>query len=114
MLMESEIQAERFILCAENLPYRDVFTQIANCFGKRVPYRKVTPLLAAIVWRLEALKAKFTGKDPLLTKETAKTAAAKVQFDNSKLKQFLPAFAYTPIADSLKRICNELQKKHSL
>ena len=114
MLMESEIQAERFILCAENLPYRDVFTQIANCFGKRVPYRKVTPLLAAIVWRLEALKAKFTEKDPLLTKETAKTAAAKVQFDNSKLKQFLPAFTYTPISDSLKRICAELRQKHSL
>lgn len=114
MLMQSEIQAERFILCAENLAYRDVFTQIANCFGKRAPHRKVTPLLAAIVWRLEALKAKFTGKDPLLTKETAETAAAKVQFDNSKLKQFLPDFTYTPVAASLKRVCAELLKKHNL
>lgn len=114
MLMESDVQAERFILCADNLAYRDVFTQIASYFGKRAPYRKVTPLLAAIVWRLEAVKAKFTGKDPLLTKETVRTAAAKVQFDNSKLKQFLPAFTYTPVADSLKRICAGLQKIHNL
>ncbi|MES2003902.1 MAG: NAD-dependent epimerase/dehydratase family protein [Bacteroidota bacterium] len=113
-LMESRFSAERFILCAENLSYREVFTSMANDFGKKPPHKRVTPLLAAIVWRMEAFKSLFTGKDPLLTKETAKTAAAKVRFDNSKLKKALPDFQYNTVAASIKRICGELQKMHNL
>lgn len=114
LLMESNISSERFILCADSMPYREVFTQMANNFHKKPPHKKVTSLLASIVWRVEAVKAMFTGKDPLLTKETARTAAAKVRFDNTKLKKFFPDFQYTPVKDSLKRICNELKEMHNL
>jgi nucleoside-diphosphate-sugar epimerase len=114
LLMDSKVSGERCILCAENLAYKDVFTQMANHFGKKPPHKRVTPLLASIVWRLEAVKALFTGKDPLLTKETAKTAAAKVRFDNSKINNFFPEFTYAPVADSIKRICKELKEIHNL
>ena len=114
LLMESTANAERFILCADSLPYRKIFTEMANNFSKKPPHKKVTPLLAAIVWRWEALKAMFTGKDPLLTKETARTVAAKVRFDNTKLKLRFPGFEYTPIETSLKRICGELKEMHNL
>ncbi len=114
LLMESANTAERYILSAENLPFREVFTQIAKNFGKKPPHRKVTPLLSAIVWRIEAVKACFTGKDPLLTKETARTATAKVYFDNNKFKLFFVNFQYTPVAVSLKRICRELTNKQGL
>lgn len=113
-LMESEISAERFILSAENLTYRTVFSEAAKQFNKKPPYKKVTPLIAAIVWRLEAIKGKLTGKSPLLTKETAHTAQAKVYFDNSKLQQALPQFTYTPIKTSIERICGELTKMYNL
>lgn len=114
LLMNSSVSAERFILCADNLSYREVFTQMAQNFGKKPPHKKVTPLLAAIVWRLEAFKSLFSGKDPMLTKETARTAAAKVQFDNRKLTKTFPDFSYAPVSDSIKRICGELQKMHNL
>ncbi len=114
LLMNSSVSAERFILCADNLSYREVFTQMAQHFGKKPPHKRVTPLLAAIVWRLEAFKSLFTGKDPMLTKETARTAAAKVQFDNSKLTKAFPDFSYLPVPGSIKRICGELQKLHNL
>jgi nucleoside-diphosphate-sugar epimerase len=114
LLMESNVSAERFILSGDNLSYREVFTQIATNFGKKPPHRRVTPLLASIVWRWEAVKALFTGNDPLLTKETARTAAARVQFDNQKLKLFFLGFRYTPIHISLQRICEELKQKHNL
>ena len=114
LLMESKVTAERVILCAENISYREIFTQIAKGFAKKPPHKKVTPFLAAIVWRIEAIKAVFTGKDPLLTKETALTAAAKVNFDNSKLKKLFPAYLYTPVSDSIIRICSELKKMHNL
>jgi nucleoside-diphosphate-sugar epimerase len=114
LLMETDVTAERFILCAENLAYKEVFTQIANNFHKNPPHKKVTPLLAALVWRLEAVKAWFTGKDPMLTKETARTALAKVYFDNNKLRRYFLNFEYTAVKESLRRICGELQKKHNL
>ena len=114
LLMESEVNSERVILCGENKSYREVFTQIAKGFGKKPPHKKVTPFLAAIVWRIEAMKAVFTGKDPLLSKETALTAAAKVNFDNTKLIKLFPEFRYTPICDSIIRICGELKKMHNL
>lgn len=113
-LMNSPINAERFILSAETSTYRNLFTLIAHAFGKKPPSKSVTPLIAAIVWRLEAFKALFTGKQPLLTKETAKTAQSKVSFDNSKLLKYLPDFKYTPLTASIERICAELKQLHKL
>lgn len=113
-LMESNIHSQRFILSGENISYRTVFNEIANGFGKKLPSRKVTPFLAALVWRIEAIKAWFTKKSPLLTKETARTAQAKVHFNNTKIIKALPAFSYTPINVAVKRICKELKVKYQL
>jgi dihydroflavonol-4-reductase len=107
-LMKSEVNAERFILSAENRSFKEVFTAIAKAFGKKPPHRRVTPFLGGVVWRLEALKSRFTGKEPLVTKETAKTAQAHVYFSNEKLKQFLPGFEYRNLENSITEICNEL------
>ncbi|MCX6207283.1 MAG: NAD-dependent epimerase/dehydratase family protein [Bacteroidetes bacterium] len=114
LLMDSKISDQRFILSGANLPYRDIFTLIANAFHKKPPHKKVTPLLAEIVWRLEGIKGRITGKSPLLTKETSRTARASVTFDNSKLLKTVPAFNYRPIPVSIERICSELKKRYNL
>lgn len=114
LLMNSSINGERFILSGHNAYYKDIFGLIAAAFHKKPPHKKVTPLLAAIVWRLEAIKAFFSGKDPLLTKETSKTARAKVSFDNSKFLNQFPNFSYAPLAESIHRICGELKQKYQL
>jgi dihydroflavonol-4-reductase len=110
MLMDSAISGERFILSAENKSYQDVFNMIANAFGKKQPRKKVTPFIAAIVWRLEALKSRFSGKEPLVTKETAATALTRVFYDNSKLKKMLPEFAYRPIELTVSETCAAIKK----
>lgn len=114
LLMEAPVSGKRFILSAANVSYREIFNLIADAFGKKKPHKQVTGFLAAIVWRVEAIKAIFTGKDPLLTKETAKTAQASVRFNNSKLLETFPEFTYTPLPISITRICAELKKKYSL
>ncbi|MEP7163446.1 MAG: NAD-dependent epimerase/dehydratase family protein [Ferruginibacter sp.] len=111
MLMESEISSERFIISAENKSYHDLFDQIADAFNKKRPSRKVTALLASIVWRWEAIKSKFTGAVPLITKETAATAMTKVRFDNSKLKKYFPSFEYHGLEQTIKTTCSALQQK---
>ncbi len=110
-LMNSQISAERFIISAENRSYDDVFNLIAKAFGKKPPHKKVTPGISKIVWRLEAIKSFFTGKDPLVTRETAATAMAKVHFDNRKLIRFLPGFTYRKIEESIADTCQVLQQK---
>ncbi|MBS1628215.1 MAG: NAD-dependent epimerase/dehydratase family protein [Bacteroidetes bacterium] len=113
-LMESDIVEQRFIVSGHNVSYKKIFTLIAEGFNKKPPHKKVTPLIAAIVWRLEAIKGKLMGKEPLLTKETAKTAQAKVNFDNSKLLKALPTFQYTALNETIQRVCKELKQKYNL
>lgn len=110
-LMESDVSAERFIISAHNETYRNVFNGIADAFQKRRPHKQVTPFISRWVTRIESLKSRFTGKEPLLTKETAYTAMAKVHFDNSKIFKFLPAFSYEPLQQTISETCSALQQK---
>ncbi len=87
---------------------------MANGFNKKPPPWKVTPSLAEIVWRLEAIKGMITGKKRLLTKETARTAQARVYYDHSKILNALPQFHFTSIADTIEYTCKSLKKKYNL
>lgn len=111
MLMKSDISGDKFIISAENRAYRDVFNLMAKYFGKRPPHRKVSPFLAALVWRWEAIKGMITGLDPLLTKETAETARMKVYFDNAKLLRALPSFSYGPVEACIAESCREYSRR---
>ncbi len=113
-LMESDINAERYVLSAWNETYRNVFDEIAKKFQKKKPSKEVTPLIAAIVWRFEYLKSIITKQNPLITKETAATALTKVVYDNSKLLKALPDFQYADFNKSIENICVELKKKYQL
>ena len=113
-LMNSDISSERFIVSAENVSYKNLFDMIAGCFNKKPPHKKVSHFMAAAVWRLEAIKSIFTGKVPFITKETACTALAKVNFDNSKLLKALPSFSYTNIKSTVENICGELKRSYNL
>lgn len=113
-LMSSNISRERFIVCGENASYKKVFYQIATTFGVKPPHKKVTPLLAEVVWRAAAIKSAVTGKAPFITKETARTAQAKVVYNNNKLLKALPNFKYTPLEQTIGRICDELKLKYNL
>ena len=114
LLMDSEVINQRFILNADNLSYKNLFTSIANCWNKKPPYKEVTPFIAAIVWRLERFKSLFSHQIPLITKETVTTALEKYYYKNDKLLKTLPDFKYQSTEDSLSRICKELSLKYNL
>lgn len=110
-LMQSELSGERFIVSGENRKYRDIFTSIAIAFEKKPPSKKVSALMAAFVWRMEAVKSLFTRENSLLTRETAESAQTVIKYNNNKFKTYFPFFNYTPLDDSIKRICNQLRKE---
>ncbi|MEX0636310.1 MAG: NAD-dependent epimerase/dehydratase family protein [Ferruginibacter sp.] len=111
LLMESDVSEERFIISGHNASYQEVFYAIADAFKKKRPHKMVTPFLAALVCKWEAIKSAITGKQALVTKETAATALAKVTFDNSKLLQQFPSFTYIPLITTIKDTCAALQQK---
>ncbi len=111
-LMQSDISEQKFILSAANKTYQSIFDMIAIAFKKKKPHKKVTPFLAALTWRLEAIKSKFTGASPLITKETAATSLAEVTFDNSKLLKALPEFKYKPLEETIQEVCNAFLQKN--
>lgn len=110
LLMDSTIVNERFILSAENVSFKNIFSEMADGFGKKAPHKKVTPLLAEIVWRWEALKSFFTRKEHLLNKETAHKALARVYFDNTKIKESLPGFIFRPVKETIRDTCAALRQ----
>ncbi len=111
MLMDSDVSSEKFILSGENPTYQKLFDLIADSFGVKRPSSPVTPIIAQLVWRMEKIKSLFTGKSPLVTKETARTGMAAVTFDNSKFLKAFPGFKYQPLDVSVNRICGSLKKQ---
>ncbi|MBN8823740.1 MULTISPECIES: NAD-dependent epimerase/dehydratase family protein [unclassified Spirosoma] len=102
-LMQSDITAERFILNAGTISYRSLLEQIAAVLGKRPPRLRVPTALTRVLWPLEAVRAWLTGKNPLITRETARSASSHYQYDGRKIEQVL-RFQYRPLSDTLKRV----------
>lgn len=108
-LMESDISDERFILSAENLSFRDLFTAIAKNLDKKPPHIKVTPLLRAIAWRVEWLRSRLTGKKVLITKQTASVSAQTYFFNNEKSKKTLH-FDYISLEKTIAETAEAMKK----
>lgn len=114
LLMDSGVEGERFILSAENWDYQRLFTTMAHALGKKPPHIAVKPWMAEVVWRLEKIKGMITGKHPLVTKETAKTAQLKVYYENDKVLKALPGFRFKPLDETIKEISASFLKEQSL
>lgn len=113
-LMNSNITAQRFILCNEHRSFKDLFTLIAKYFNKKPPHKKPAGWMMDLIWRIEAVKSKLSGKEPLLTKETVKTSQATTVYDHSKIKKALPGFEFTPLNETVERTCNWLKDYYHL
>jgi dihydroflavonol-4-reductase len=84
-LVHSDVKSQRFLLSAENLVWKDVFSMIANAFNVKPPSIKVTKLKAEIAWRILKFSAWFTGNPPKATKESAQASLRTRQFSSAKI-----------------------------
>jgi nucleoside-diphosphate-sugar epimerase len=107
MLAEKDISGERFIVSSENWSFQKLLNTIADGFEKKHPHRRATPFLGEIAWRMEKVKNLFSGKRPLLTKESARVAHSHTYFSNDKLLAALPQFSFTPLEESIKKACKK-------
>ncbi len=107
LMMESSVSEQRFIINADNWPFKKIQEKIAGEFGKKKPTRLTTPFLLGVAWRIEKMKSVFTRKKPLITKESARVAQSRTWFENAKLLKALPGFSFTPLEETIKRSCKK-------
>jgi nucleoside-diphosphate-sugar epimerase len=107
-LMNSDIHAERYIISAENISYKDITTSIAKGFGIQPPAKLAKPWMMGIAWRGAALLAAITGGSPAIDKVAAKTSSETRLYDNSKIKKAI-SIEFRPIGESVREICAALK-----
>jgi nucleoside-diphosphate-sugar epimerase len=105
LLMESDVVSERFILSAENLSYQQVFRLIARFLDAPEPRIKASLWQSEFYWRFEFLRGWLSGKKPLVTRETARTANNTYLYDGTKITRTLP-FIYITVEDSIRDACS--------
>jgi len=107
LLMQHDISGERFIVSADNWSFRQLLNTMAEGFHKKLPTKEASPLLGEVAWRMERLKSLFSGKKPLLTRQSARVAQSKTYFQHNKLLKALPGFSFTPLAQSIETACEQ-------
>lgn len=100
-LMRSDISGERFILNSENWMNRDLLQGMAKALQVSMPSKKAGPFLSGVAWRWEWCKSVLTGKDPAVTRQTARIANKSTYFSNEKVTQQLSC-NFIPVATSIR------------
>jgi dihydroflavonol-4-reductase len=106
-LMNTDIEAERFIISAENMNYKDLFAEIAQCFGIKAPASEATPGVLNLAWRLSAVWRFVTGKHAGIDKVSAQAATKNLDYNNAKIIK-TTGIEFKPISRSVKEICAAL------
>lgn len=102
LLLESKIENERFILNAENKTFKSLFESIAEALHKSKPKIAANSFLRGVAWRVEWLRSVLSNHKPLITRETARSAATTFYFDNSKSLKTFSNFNYNSIEETIK------------
>src|SRR5690606_4016597 len=75
---------ERFIISSENLPYQTVFSKIGIALGMKTHWKPLTPRLSYLAWRWEKIKSWFTGSEPAITYDQAKSMRTRSHYNAAK------------------------------
>jgi dihydroflavonol-4-reductase len=103
LLMNSNVKNERFILVSENKSFKEIFFSMAVSMGKKPPSIKINSWHMAIFWRFSWLLSKLTGKEPLLSKSSAKSAHSISMYSSKKIQKSLN-FQFQEIDDVIKSV----------
>ena len=84
-LTENDTHDERYILNSENISYKKLFEIFAKHAKVNPPFFRAGRTLSEIAWRLEKIRSLVTRSNPLITRETARSANSRYQFSNEKI-----------------------------
>jgi dihydroflavonol-4-reductase len=99
-----ESSGKRYIAIGANLSYKELFTGLATCLGKKSPYIEAGPVLCNAAWMGTGLLALLTGSRASITRDLARTAIHKFGYNSVRLQQEI-GFTFTPIQKTIEDSC---------
>lgn len=85
-LMNSDIKNERFTLIENNYSFQEILNCIADSLQVKRPKWHATPFLMKVFWRIDWFLATFFFRKRIFSRESARAANSKSEYDNSKIK----------------------------
>jgi dihydroflavonol-4-reductase len=104
LLMQSDIENERFIVISENLTYQEVLNAIADGFKVKRPPVLAKPFFVRTYARIDWLLSVVLRTKRQMTLATAKSACATDVYANNKIKKAI-GFEFSSIDDCISEIC---------
>lgn len=102
-LMHSDINAEKFIVSAENASFREVMWMAADAMKVRRPYIQSGKLLGSLAWRLEAVKALFTRPSAIITHDSVEIGQNDFYYSNDKVRKALN-YDFRPLQQTINDV----------
>ena len=101
LAQSTEIQNERFILNSQNVSFRELFTAMANCMGKKPPRIKIGGWLVDVAYPFIYLFGIISGKGNAVSKANMKSAFSKTYYSSGKIESRL-GFKFTPVSETVE------------
>jgi dihydroflavonol-4-reductase len=99
-LMDSSIVAEKYIVSADNLAFDALSYLIADALQVKRPSLAVSPAIAALSWRWEAIKSRLTSTIPLITSESADMSMRSFRYSHDKVCAALD-YSFRPLPQTI-------------
>jgi dihydroflavonol-4-reductase len=109
-LMESSVTNKRFVLNSENLTYRELFAIVAEHCKVNFPQIRIPRFALSLAWRIEKMRSLFTGKLPLVTRETVRTSSNNYRYSSTEIKKTLD-FEFIPISQTIDDMCGFMKNE---
>ncbi len=109
-LMESDINAERFILNAENLKYQEFFDIVAEAMQVEKPKQEATKKLLKLAMLLDGVASNLGIKKREITKEVVQVSLSVSKYSNVKVKKEIGK-TFTPVKISIGEIAKKFKNE---
>lgn len=111
-LYKTNRPGERYIVNAGQIPIKELFEKIAGQFNKKAPRFKVNPVVLYVLALLEETRSRFTGKEPLITRQTAKLARESFEYSNQKATREL-GIQFRNLDETLEWCCRHYLRTYT-
>lgn len=108
LLMNSEINGERFILVSENQSYENLVKSIAISLNVKPPIFEVNSLMTSIFWKIDWVMANFFQQKRRMSKMMSESLHTKDIYSKHKTITVLK-YQFQDIEETISEICKKLK-----
>lgn len=108
LLMNSEINGERFIVVSENQSYENLIKSIAISLNVKPPIFEVNSLMTSIFWKIDWVMANFFQQKRRMSKMMSESLHTKDIYSKHKTITVLK-YQFQDIEETISEICKKLK-----